>query len=238
MGERGGEWDELCWRRERDSNPRWDFVPYSLSRGAPSAARPPLRESLVLRPRILALFGGKCKFCPEGEFSPISRRRRCPCPLSFPSSAWECVAAKLCFASLTPLPIPDSFRRLRFAKQSLAGRIPKQSLGTTGGAALGNDRGQFPCFRGGGSFRSGVQPPTGSRHDGENGGANRPAKRAAGFAGVYHKRAGDSPLNSEQGCVNNSCCNARRTDVGGTVFRSIPCRLPNLQASCQSRLSH
>ena len=32
------------WRRERDSNPRWDFVPYSLSRGAPSAARPPLRN--------------------------------------------------------------------------------------------------------------------------------------------------------------------------------------------------
>ncbi len=31
------------WRRERDSNPRWAFDPYSLSRGAPSATRPPLR---------------------------------------------------------------------------------------------------------------------------------------------------------------------------------------------------
>ncbi len=31
------------WRRERDSNPRWAFDPYSLSRGAPSASRPPLR---------------------------------------------------------------------------------------------------------------------------------------------------------------------------------------------------
>ena len=33
----------VCWRRERDSNPRWAFDPYSLSRGAPSATRPPLR---------------------------------------------------------------------------------------------------------------------------------------------------------------------------------------------------
>ena len=32
------------WRRERDSNPRWAFNPYSLSRGAPSATRPPLRR--------------------------------------------------------------------------------------------------------------------------------------------------------------------------------------------------
>ena len=30
------------WRRGRDSNPRWAFDPYALSRGAPSAARPPL----------------------------------------------------------------------------------------------------------------------------------------------------------------------------------------------------
>ncbi len=30
------------WRRGRDSNPRWAFDPYSLSRGAPSASRPPL----------------------------------------------------------------------------------------------------------------------------------------------------------------------------------------------------
>jgi hypothetical protein len=32
----------LFWRRERDSNPRWAFGPYSLSRGAPSATRPSL----------------------------------------------------------------------------------------------------------------------------------------------------------------------------------------------------
>jgi hypothetical protein len=34
----------LIWRRGRDSNPRWAFNPYSLSRGAPSATRPPLRD--------------------------------------------------------------------------------------------------------------------------------------------------------------------------------------------------
>ncbi len=30
------------WRRGRDSNPRWAFDPYALSRGAPSTTRPPL----------------------------------------------------------------------------------------------------------------------------------------------------------------------------------------------------
>src|SRR5690606_14938204 len=32
------------WRRERDSNPRWAFGPYTLSRGAPSTTRPSLRR--------------------------------------------------------------------------------------------------------------------------------------------------------------------------------------------------
>ncbi len=32
------------WRRGRDSNPRWTFDPYSLSRGAPSTTRPPLQS--------------------------------------------------------------------------------------------------------------------------------------------------------------------------------------------------
>jgi hypothetical protein len=41
----------IYWRRERDSNPRWAFNPYSLSRGAPSATRPPLRDinNLILQ---------------------------------------------------------------------------------------------------------------------------------------------------------------------------------------------
>ena len=32
------------WRRVRDSNPRWAFDPYTLSRGAPSTTRPTLRR--------------------------------------------------------------------------------------------------------------------------------------------------------------------------------------------------
>ena len=38
----------VYWRRERDSNPRWAFNPYSLSRGAPSATRPSLRSLQIL----------------------------------------------------------------------------------------------------------------------------------------------------------------------------------------------
>ena len=40
---RAGVKKRLDWRRGWDSNPRWGISPYSLSRGAPSAARPPLR---------------------------------------------------------------------------------------------------------------------------------------------------------------------------------------------------
>jgi hypothetical protein len=41
----GGSSKQLLtyWRRGRDSNPRWAFDPYTLSRGAPSTTRPPLR---------------------------------------------------------------------------------------------------------------------------------------------------------------------------------------------------
>ena len=41
-------WGLFYWRRERDSNPRWAFNPYSLSRGAPSATRPSLRSLQIL----------------------------------------------------------------------------------------------------------------------------------------------------------------------------------------------
>src|SRR5687767_3418180 len=37
------------WRRERDSNPRWAFDPYTLSRGAPSTTRPSLRRAQMIR---------------------------------------------------------------------------------------------------------------------------------------------------------------------------------------------
>ena len=35
---------DCIWRRERDSNPRRAFDPYTLSRGAPSTTRPSLRS--------------------------------------------------------------------------------------------------------------------------------------------------------------------------------------------------
>ncbi len=39
----------ICkWRRVRDSNPRWAFDPYTLSRGAPSTTRPTLRRRTCL----------------------------------------------------------------------------------------------------------------------------------------------------------------------------------------------
>src|ERR1700733_11495125 len=39
---------ESNWRRERDSNPRRAFDPYTLSRGAPSTTRPSLRVPKML----------------------------------------------------------------------------------------------------------------------------------------------------------------------------------------------
>lgn len=48
------------WRRGRDSNPRYAFDVYSLSRGAPSTTRPPLRCGLIIciRVRLQGLFAG------------------------------------------------------------------------------------------------------------------------------------------------------------------------------------
>ncbi len=44
-------WDGMGkWRSGRDSNPRYAFGVYSLSRRAPSTTRPPLRIALELRP--------------------------------------------------------------------------------------------------------------------------------------------------------------------------------------------
>jgi hypothetical protein len=48
----------ILWRRERDSNPRRAFDPYTLSRGAPSTTRPSLRPGeKCLRPRCLGVPG-------------------------------------------------------------------------------------------------------------------------------------------------------------------------------------
>ena len=39
--------ENVNWRRERDSNPRRAFDPYTLSRGAPSTTRPSLRIRFI-----------------------------------------------------------------------------------------------------------------------------------------------------------------------------------------------
>ena len=44
----GGRSTRARWRRGRDSNPRYAFDVYSLSRGAPSTTRPPLRSGLII----------------------------------------------------------------------------------------------------------------------------------------------------------------------------------------------
>ncbi len=48
----GGGWvtrlGGIARRRGRDLNPRWGVSPYSLSRGAPSATRPPLQKTALL----------------------------------------------------------------------------------------------------------------------------------------------------------------------------------------------
>ena len=48
----------------------------------------------------------------------------------FPRGAWECVIARIRFASMTLRLMPDSLRGLRFAKRRLARRIPKRRLGS------------------------------------------------------------------------------------------------------------
>ena len=68
--------------------------------------------------------------------------------LSFPSAAWECVLRSAASPPLTPLPIPSLRRGFGFAKRRLAGRIPKQRLGTT---KWGGEK-QTPALCGGGGL--------------------------------------------------------------------------------------
>ena len=61
------------WRRGRDSNPRYGIAVYSLSRGAPSATRPPLRapkslEALDIRGKpAISANAVNCGFLPRTE---------------------------------------------------------------------------------------------------------------------------------------------------------------------------
>ena len=88
--------------------------------------------------------------------------------LSFPSAAWECVPRSAA-SHRTPLSVRSPLRRLRFAKRRLARRIPKQRLGTTKKPPKAPSPvvpvaplSSVLCLRGGGSFRSGMQSPTGA----------------------------------------------------------------------------
>src|SRR6186713_1114964 len=67
------------WRRERDSNPRRAFDPYTLSRGAPSTTRPSLRRPINLSRQAGAVstyhIGGKDDVERTGGFGgPVARR--------------------------------------------------------------------------------------------------------------------------------------------------------------------
>jgi hypothetical protein len=56
------------WRRVRDSNPRWAFDPYTLSRGAPSTTRPTLRRAIRPTQALSYLLpGGRCPGRKDGR---------------------------------------------------------------------------------------------------------------------------------------------------------------------------
>ena len=60
------------WRRERDSNPRWAFNPYSLSRGAPSATRPSLQKTLFFNTALYQAILGITRGYRPSPFGPPS----------------------------------------------------------------------------------------------------------------------------------------------------------------------
>ncbi len=109
---RKGPLGPLCWvwRRVRDSNPRWAFDPYSLSRGAPSTTRPTLRNA---RHRIrTCAHKEKARRLPQppGLTGLVSRRARKP-PHSLPGRTHRRTS-------------PDH-RRSRWIRAEYAGRSPR-----------------------------------------------------------------------------------------------------------------
>jgi hypothetical protein len=74
----------IVWRRERDSNPRYAFDVYTLSRRAPSTTRPPLRIRFRLAARgfgVKAIFPHKAAaswlpFCKRKALYPSQRQRQ------------------------------------------------------------------------------------------------------------------------------------------------------------------
>jgi hypothetical protein len=88
------------WRRERDSNPRRAFDPYTLSRGAPSTTRPSLREP---------------KMCSQrGRLRQRGRARGAAIILNGPGSGKAAMPAPASGAhARTPAPIRARHRALR-----------------------------------------------------------------------------------------------------------------------------
>src|SRR6266404_5037960 len=89
-GQSGDRAKLLNWRRERDSNPRRAFDPYTLSRGAPSTARPSLRALGTL---VCQLAGG-CPGCPPCGAAMILKRLVCGKALA-PSAGEPCAHERL-----------------------------------------------------------------------------------------------------------------------------------------------
>src|ERR1700740_204639 len=76
----------MCiWRRERDSNPRRAFDPYTLSRGAPSTTRPSLRGRKTLLPPA----GRPARTAARHDTQALIGRKRagraCPAPAAGPA---------------------------------------------------------------------------------------------------------------------------------------------------------
>jgi hypothetical protein len=79
----------LYWRRGRDSNPRWAINPYALSRGAPSATRPPLRKTdcTATCPGRCSNTGRDYSACRPRPFGAVvASRRRCLAPAALGSN--------------------------------------------------------------------------------------------------------------------------------------------------------
>ena len=150
------------WRRGRDSNPRWGISPYSLSRGAPSAARPPL----------LAVGREHTRGCPGRKVSNTRRflrTREVPwgrCPRNGNRRA---IRASLTSSDVRAGGVPEGFRDLLVADATvvrlhrlLAQRFPrdaKEFLSVSAEASLGDERGRGRCAEGRGDRQGGKRTP-------------------------------------------------------------------------------
>jgi hypothetical protein len=116
---------KLKWRRERDSNPRYAINVYTLSRGAPSATRPPLRFlnciatylELYLLATTARFFMLRALFA---SLTPVcSKRGYC---------LRQCVLVSLESATRPPLRILKLYRCIRTKKRLIIAFLPHSGL--------------------------------------------------------------------------------------------------------------